>query len=77
MLLTLVLFWYIIECIRIYMNMIFNIKQWEANYGGVIMRQVVIYSGENGYWVAECTSLPGVSVRVRLKKKPSIILKKQ
>ncbi|TET79765.1 MAG: type II toxin-antitoxin system HicB family antitoxin [Candidatus Cloacimonadota bacterium] len=23
------------------------------------MRQVVIYSGENGYWVAECTSLPG------------------
>ena len=23
------------------------------------MRQVVIYSGENGYWVAECPSLPG------------------
>lgn len=23
------------------------------------MRQVVIYSGEDGYWVAECPSLPG------------------
>jgi len=23
------------------------------------MRQVIIYSGEDGYWVAECTSLPG------------------
>ena len=23
------------------------------------MRQVVIYTGEDGYWVAECPSLPG------------------
>jgi predicted RNase H-like HicB family nuclease len=23
------------------------------------MRQVVIYFGEDGYWVAECPSLPG------------------
>lgn len=23
------------------------------------MRQVVIYPGEEGYWVAECPSLPG------------------
>lgn len=23
------------------------------------MRQVVIFSGEDGYWVAECPSLPG------------------
>ena len=23
------------------------------------MRQVIIYSGEDGYWVAECLSLPG------------------
>ena len=23
------------------------------------MRQVVIYPGENGYWVVECPSLPG------------------
>jgi predicted RNase H-like HicB family nuclease len=23
------------------------------------MRQAIIYSGEDGYWVAECPSLPG------------------
>ena len=23
------------------------------------MRQVVVFPGENGYWVAECPSLPG------------------
>ncbi len=23
------------------------------------MRQVIIYSGEDGYWVVECPSLPG------------------
>jgi len=23
------------------------------------MRQVIIFRGEDGYWVAECTSLPG------------------
>ena len=23
------------------------------------MRQVILYKGENGYWVAECPSLPG------------------
>ncbi len=23
------------------------------------MRQVILYSGENGFWVAECPSLPG------------------
>lgn len=23
------------------------------------MRQVIIFSGEDGYWVAECPSLPG------------------
>ncbi len=23
------------------------------------MRQAIIYSGENGFWVAECPSLPG------------------
>ena len=26
---------------------------------GCEMRQVVIYPGENGYWVAECPGLPG------------------
>jgi len=24
-----------------------------------MMRQVVLYPGEDGYWVAECPSLPG------------------
>ena len=23
------------------------------------MRQVILYRGEDGYWVAECSSLPG------------------
>jgi predicted RNase H-like HicB family nuclease len=23
------------------------------------MRQVIVYAGEDGYWVAECPSLPG------------------
>ena len=26
---------------------------------GEEMRQVVIYPGEDGYWIAECPSLPG------------------
>jgi predicted RNase H-like HicB family nuclease len=26
---------------------------------GLDMREVVIYPGEDGYWVAECPSLPG------------------
>ena len=26
---------------------------------GIRMRQVIIYPGEDGYWVAECPSLPG------------------
>lgn len=28
-------------------------------YGGEKMREVIIYRGEDGYWVAECPSLPG------------------
>ena len=27
--------------------------------GALHMRQVVIYPGEDGYWIAECPSLPG------------------
>ncbi len=27
--------------------------------GDKAMRQVMIYPGEDGYWVAECPSLPG------------------
>lgn len=26
---------------------------------GMVMRQVLIYPGEDGYWVVECPSLPG------------------
>jgi len=29
-----------------------------ARYSSV-MRQVIIYPGEDGFWVAECPSLPG------------------
>jgi predicted RNase H-like HicB family nuclease len=32
------------------------------------MRQVVIYPGENGYWVAECPSLPGCLSQGKTKK---------
>jgi len=29
------------------------------NKGVVTMREAVIYPGQDGYWVAECPSLPG------------------
>jgi predicted RNase H-like HicB family nuclease len=32
------------------------------------MRQVVIYSGEDGCWVAECPSLPGCISQGRTKE---------
>jgi predicted RNase H-like HicB family nuclease len=32
------------------------------------MRQVVIYPGEDGYWVAECPSLPGCLSQGRSKE---------
>ena len=32
------------------------------------MRQVVIYSGEDGYWVAECLSLPGCITQAETKQ---------
>jgi predicted RNase H-like HicB family nuclease len=31
------------------------------------MRQVLIYPGEDGYWVAECPSLPGCVSQGRTK----------
>jgi predicted RNase H-like HicB family nuclease len=31
------------------------------------MRQVVIYPGEDGFWVAECPSLPGCVTQGRTK----------
>ncbi len=33
------------------------------------MRQVVIYLGEDGYWVAECPSLPGCISQGKTKQK--------
>ncbi len=32
------------------------------------MRQVIIYPGEDGYWVAECPSLPGCISQGRRKE---------
>lgn len=32
------------------------------------MRQVIIYPGEDGYWVAECPSLPGCVSQGRAKE---------
>jgi len=33
------------------------------------MRQVIIYPGEDGYWVAECPSLPGCVSQGETKEK--------
>lgn len=33
------------------------------------MRQVIIYPGEDGYWVAECPSLPGCISQGKTKEK--------
>ena len=32
------------------------------------MRQVLVYPGEDGYWVAECPSLPGCISQGRTKE---------
>ena len=32
------------------------------------MRQVVIYPGEDGYWVSECPSLPGCVSQGKTRK---------
>ena len=32
------------------------------------MRQVIVYPGEDGYWVAECPSLPGCISQGRNKE---------
>jgi predicted RNase H-like HicB family nuclease len=32
------------------------------------MRQVVIYPGEDGYWIAECPSLPGCISQAETKE---------
>ncbi|MEO5360951.1 MAG: type II toxin-antitoxin system HicB family antitoxin [Nitrospirota bacterium] len=32
------------------------------------MRQVIIYHGEDGYWIAECPSLPGCITQGKTKE---------
>ncbi|MBU2610996.1 MAG: type II toxin-antitoxin system HicB family antitoxin [Chloroflexi bacterium] len=32
------------------------------------MRQVIVYAGEDGYWVVECPSLPGCISQGRTKE---------
>ena len=39
------------------------------------MRQVVVYPGEDGYWVAECPSLPGCISQGRTKQEAVINIK--
>ena len=39
------------------------------------MRQVVVYPGEDGYWVAECPSLPGCISQGRTKQEAIVTIK--
>jgi len=39
------------------------------------MRQVLIYPGEDGYWVAECPSLPGCISQGKTKEEAIINIK--
>jgi len=43
--------------------------------GGRIMRQVIIYPGEDGYWVAECPSLPGCISQGKTKEQAAVNIK--
>ena len=39
------------------------------------MRQVIIYPGEDGYWVAECPSLPGCISQGKTKQEAIVNIK--
>ncbi|MBI4620287.1 MAG: type II toxin-antitoxin system HicB family antitoxin [Desulfobacterales bacterium] len=39
------------------------------------MRQIIIYLGEDGYWVAECPSLPGCVSQGKTKEEAIINIK--
>jgi len=39
------------------------------------MRQVIIYSGEDGYWIAQCSSLPGCISQGKTKEEAIINIK--
>ena len=42
-----------------------------------IMRQVIIYPGEEGYWVAQCPSLPPCISQGKTKEEAIAIYKKE
>jgi predicted RNase H-like HicB family nuclease len=44
---------------RMFYHEYVNVPFFGQLVGGEGMRQVIIYPGEDGYWVAECPSLPG------------------
>ena len=39
------------------------------------MRQIIIYPGEDGYWVAECPSLPGCISQGKTKEEAVVNIK--
>jgi predicted RNase H-like HicB family nuclease len=39
------------------------------------MRQVIIYPGEDGYWIAECPSLPGCISQGKIKQEALMNIK--
>jgi len=39
------------------------------------MRQVIVYPGEDGYWVAECPSLPGCLSQGKTKEEAVVNIK--
>lgn len=41
----------------------------------VIMRQVIIYPGEDGWWVAECPSLPGCISQGKIREEAQANIK--
>ncbi|MBS3943043.1 MAG: type II toxin-antitoxin system HicB family antitoxin [Dethiobacter sp.] len=39
------------------------------------MRQVIVYPGEDGYWIAECPSLPGCLSQGETKERAIVNIK--
>jgi predicted RNase H-like HicB family nuclease len=46
-----------------YLNKKFNLLK------KIIMRQIILYPGEDGYWIVECPSLPGCISQGKTKEK--------
>jgi len=47
----------------------------QVNEEEIIMREVFIYHGEDGYWVAECPSLPGCVSQGKTKEEAIVNIK--